>query len=173
MLSKKMAEKINEQVGNEMYSAYLYLAMSLKASEDGWKGFATWFMAQYHEEMHHAMKFIEYLQDQGAQVKLSPLKDPGRDFAGPKDMFEKTYKHEQFITKCIHELAELALAEKDHASYALLQWYVNEQVEEEKNDTEILDQLSKVGDNVGALFMLDAHLRGRKVGVPTDFTSIL
>lgn len=170
MIGKKMAEAIDEQINHEMYSAYLYLAMSAESANLGWNGFAKWFMVQYHEEMFHAMKFYNFLVDRGAKPELRPLKAPPAAFGTPKVMFEQTYEHEQFITSRIHALAELAQSEKDHAAYKLLQWYVDEQVEEEKNDTEILAQLKLIGDNPAALFMLDAQLKARTVAVATDYS---
>ncbi|MBN1129544.1 MAG: ferritin [Chitinispirillaceae bacterium] len=170
MISKKMAGAINGQINKEMYSAYLYMAMSAKANEDGLKGAANWFMVQYHEEMVHAMKFYEYLADQGASIALGAIAEPPRSFSSLLDMFEKTLTHEQFVTKSINDLMELAIAEKDHASQALLAWYVTEQVEEEKNDTEIIQTLRMIGDNKAALFMYDKELGARLATVPLDFS---
>jgi ferritin len=161
MLSKKMVDTINSQINKEMYSAYLYMAMSAKADEDGFKGAANWFMVQFHEEMVHAMKFYEYVADQGGSIKLAAIAEPPRTFTSLLDMFEKTLAH---------ELMELAIAEKDHASQALLAWYVTEQVEEEKNDNEIIQTLRMIGDNKSALYLYDKELSARMVTVPTDFS---
>jgi ferritin len=163
MLSKKMVDTINSQINKEMYSAYLYMAMSAKADEDGFKGAANWFMVQFHEEMVHAMKFYEYVADQA-------IAEPPRTFTSLLDMFEKTLAHEQLVTKSINDLMELAIAEKDHASQALLAWYVTEQVEEEKNDNEIIQTLRMIGDNKSALYLYDKELSARMVTVPTDFS---
>ncbi|MBN2038301.1 MAG: ferritin [Chitinispirillaceae bacterium] len=166
-----MIDAINEQINREMYSAYLYMAMSAKAGEDGYKGASVWFMVQYHEEMVHAMKFYEYLADQGASVLLKAIKEPPSEFSSLLDMFEKTLVHEQFVTKSINDLMELAIADKDHASQAFLAWYVTEQVEEEKNDNEIIQSLRMIGDNKSALFMYDKELGARTAAnVPTDFS---
>jgi ferritin len=171
MLSKKMVEAINEQINREMYSAYLYMAMSAQSAEDGYKGASVWFMVQYHEEMVHAMKMYEYLADQCASIRLKAVKEPPSDFTSLLDMFEKTLTHEQFVTKSINDLMELAIAEKDHASQAFLSWYVIEQVEEEKNDNEIIQTLRMIGDNRSALFMYDKELGTRTAAnVPTDFS---
>lgn len=164
MLSKKMTDSLNEQVNKEMYSAYLYMAMSAHADNTGLKGFANWFMVQYEEEMTHAMKIYHYLQGQGARIKLMAIEEPADSFASPLDMFEKTLAHEQFITKSINELVDLAVQEKDHATQIFLQWFVTEQVEEEANDNEIIDKLKLVGDSPNGLFMLDADL-GKRVFV--------
>jgi ferritin len=170
MLSKKMVDAINNQINKEMYSAYLYMAMSAKADEDGYKGAAIWFMVQYHEEMVHAMKFFEYVADQGGSVKLAAIAEPPRNFTSLLDMFEKTLEHEKFVTRSINDLIELAIADKDHASQAFLDWYVTEQVEEEKNDNDIIQTLRMIGDNKSALFLYDKDIGARMVTVPTDFS---
>ncbi|WP_304224672.1 ferritin [Gracilinema caldarium] len=171
MISKAMVDIINKQINNEMYSAYLYMAMSADASSKGLNGFAKWFMVQYHEEMLHALKFYNYLLDQGAEVHLQTIKEPPKTFASARDMFEKTLEHERFVTKSINEIADLAQKEQDHATYTFIQWYVTEQIEEEKNDTEILQRLKLAGDTGPGLFMLDAALGARTVTVQTDFSA--
>mgnify|MGYP000067793431 FL=1 len=170
MISEKMAQALNEQVNREMYSAYLYMAMSAHCNQEGLKGFANWFMVQYHEEMLHAMKIYEYIQRQGAQVKLDAIKAPPTSFESPLTMFTQTLEHEQFITRSINELMELAIAEKDHATQIFLDWYVTEQVEEEENDNDIIAQLKWIKDNPQGLMMLDRELAGRSATVPTDFS---
>jgi len=170
MISENMTKALNEQVNREMYSAYLYMAMSAHCNQVGLKGFANWFMVQYHEEMLHAMKIYEYIQRQGAAVTLAAIEAPPASFASPMDMFTQTLAHEQFITRSINELMELAIAEKDHASQIFLEWYVTEQVEEEENDNDILAQLRLIGDNPQGLMMLDRELAGRLTTVPTDFS---
>ena len=170
MLSEKMAEALNGQVNKEMYSAYLYMAMSAHASDRGLKGFANWFMVQYHEEMLHAMKIYEYIQRQGMPVRLQAIEPPPAEFSSVLEMFEKTLVHEQFITRSINELVDLAIGEKDHATQIFLQWYVTEQVEEEENDNDIIAQLKLIGDNPHALMMLDRELTTRQVNVITDFS---
>jgi len=170
MISPKMSDAINHQINNEMYSAYLYMAMSAHSSTVGLNGFAKWFMVQYHEEMFHAMKMYNYLLDQGSEAHLQAIKEPPKTFASVKDMFEKTLEHERFITKCINDLATLAQKENDHATYGFYQWYVNEQVEEEKNDNEILQRLKIGGDAGPGLFMIDAELGARGLTVQSDFS---
>ncbi len=170
MLSAKMEGALNEQLNREMYSAYLYMSMSSYSTNKGLKGFANWFMVQYHEEMFHAMKFYEYINLRGGRALLKALQQPPFDFASPLDAFEKTLAHEQFITKSINELMELAIAEKDHATQIFLQWYVTEQVEEESNDNEIIAQLKIIRDDPNGLMMLDRELAGRMTTVPTEFS---
>lgn len=170
MLNKKVEEALNDQLNREMYSAYLYMAMSSHCSNTGLKGFANWFMVQYHEEMFHAMKIYEYLNLQGGKAVLRALQQPPSSFESPLDMFTKTLEHEQFITKSINDLMELAITEKDHASQIFLQWYVTEQVEEESNDNEIIVQLNLIRDEPHGIMMLDRELAGRMTTVPTEFS---
>jgi ferritin len=170
MLSEKMVQALNEQINREMYSAYLYMSMSAHCSNVGLKGFANWFMVQYHEEMLHAMKIYEYIQRQGGQVLLKPIEGPPVDFTSPLDMFSKTLEHERFITQAINELMDTAISEKDHASQIFLQWYVTEQVEEEENDNDIITQLKLNQENAQGILMLDRELASRMTTVPTDFS---
>lgn len=165
MLSKKMEKALNEQINKEMYSAYLYMSMSAHSRNIGLSGFANWFMVQYHEEMEHAMKIYDYVNEQGGKVKLMAIDEPPSAFKGPMDMFQKTLKHEQFITKSINDLMDLAIKEKDHATQIFLQWFVTEQIEEEGNDNEIIDKLKLAGDKGNGLFMIDKEL-GARVYVP-------
>jgi len=162
MPGEKMLEALNKQVNNEMYSAYLYMSMSAYSAFIGLKGFANWFMVQYQEEMVHAMKIYNYVNDQGGQVKLRAVAQPPTEFTSPLDMFEKTLEHEKFITKCIDDLVDLAIEEKDYATNIFLQWFVTEQVEEEANDNEVISRLKLVGENSSALLMIDRELAARQ-----------
>ena len=170
MISEKMAEALNTQLNREMYSAYLYMSMSAHSTHIGLKGFANWFMVQYQEEMVHAMKFYDYLNSQGGKVKLLDIEAPPTDFDSPQDMFEKTLAHEKKVTRLIHDLVDLAIAEKDHATNIFLQWFVTEQIEEEGNDNDIIAQLKLMGDKGNALFMIDKELATR-VFVPPATSS--
>jgi ferritin len=170
MLAKKIEKVLNGQVNNEMYSAYLYMAMSAYATSVGLKGFANWFMVQYHEEMLHAMKLYEFILKRGGKIALLDIKQPPADWKSPLDMFEKTLEHEIFITRCINDLTDLSIAEKDHATQVFLQWYVNEQVEEEENDNDIIAQLKLAKDNIQAIMMIDGQLAARMTAVPTDYS---
>jgi len=161
MLNKEMVKALNKQINNELYSAYLYLSMSAHSTFIGMKGFANWFMVQYQEEMTHAMKIYDYVNDQGGQVKLMAVAEPPAEFGSPLDMFEKTLKHERFITKCINDLVDLAVKEKDHATNIFLQWFVTEQIEEEANDNDIISKLKLVGKEGNGLFMIDKELAAR------------
>jgi ferritin len=138
MLDEKMQDALNKQLNNEIYSAYLYMSMSAYSTFIGLKGFANWFMVQNQEEMTHATKIYDYINDQGGQVKLMAIPQPPTEFESPLDMFEKTLEHEKFITKCINGLVDLALKENDHATNIFLQWFITEQIEEEGNDNDII-----------------------------------
>lgn len=170
MISKKMAEAINDQMIREMYSAYLYMSMSSFSNGLGLKGFANWLMVQYHEEMFHAMKMYEYLQSQGSEIRLKQIDEPPAQWETPLDMFEKVLEHERKVTKWINELMEIAIEEKDHATRIFLQWYVTEQIEEEGNDNDIIAPLKMIGDNPHGVMMLDKELAARVTTVPTDFS---
>ena len=170
MLNKTMATALNKQLNEELYSAYLYLSMSSYAGSIGLKGAANWFMVQYQEEMVHFMKFYTYINNQGEHVELGALAAPPSEFASLLDMFEQTLKHEQHITRCINDLIDLALREKDHATNIFLQWFVTEQIEEEENDRDFIAKLKLVGDNGQGLLMLDNEM-GTRVFVPPAQTA--
>jgi ferritin len=170
MISDKMNAALNEQINKEIYSAFLYMSMSSHSNGMGLKGFASWFMVQYHEEMFHAMKFYDYIHSQGGQVTLLPIAQPPAEFDSALDMFTKTLAHEQTVTQSINNLMDLAIEEKDHATRIFLQWYVTEQVEEEENDNEIIDQLRLIDGNPQGLMMLDRELGQRPANVPVDFS---
>ena len=172
MISSKMTDRINLQINREMYSAYLYLAMAAKMKETGYMGIGKWLTIQYHEEMFHAMKFAKYLEEQGAAVKYAQIDTPAFSETGVKELFQHVLKHEQFVTGSIREMVELARAEKDYATENLLQWYIDEQVEEERNDAEILQAVDLVGNNAQGLFMLNIELGKRDNEASLDFTKI-
>jgi ferritin len=172
MLSKKIVDRINLQINREMYSAYLYMAMSAKMNDDGYKGVATWMMTQYHEEMYHAMKLYGYLQSQGASPALAKIDAPVVNAKNLMELFEATLEHEKFVTGSIKELLELALAEKDYATENLVRWYVDEQVEEEQNVVDILQTIDMMGEGRHGLFMLNIELGKRKPSIPLDFTGM-
>lgn len=161
MLSKKMTAALNDQLNKEIYSAYLYMSMSAYSTHIGLKGFSNWFMVQYQEEMMHAMKFYDYINNLGRQVKLMAIDAPPTEFESPLNMFEKTLKHEQFVTKRINDLVDLAIKEKDHATNIFLQWFITEQIEEEANDNDVIAKLKLVGKKGDALLMLDKELAAR------------
>lgn len=168
MISKKMAKDIGEQINREFYSAYLYLAMSAYAESTGLKGFANWFRIQAEEEDGHAMRFIDYVHEQGGRVELAAIQKPPFDFKSPMAMFEMTLKHEQYVTRSIHALMDLAIKEKDHATSSMLKWFVDEQVEEEANAQDLVTKLKMIGASAGSLLYLDGKLAKRKAGGEED-----
>jgi len=172
MISQKVADRINLQINREMFSAYLYMAMSAKMTEAGYGGVGKWLMTQYHEEMFHAMKLYNYLLDQNATPKLAKIDQPEVKAKTVKEIFEATLEHEKFVTASIKELLELALAEKDYATENLVRWYVDEQVEEEKNATDILQTIELMGEGKQGIFMLSVQLGKRKPTIPLDFTGM-
>lgn len=157
MLSKTMEKALNEQINKEMFSSYLYLAMSAYLSTQYLEGFAKFFKVQSQEEMGHAMKLFGYINERGGQVVLDKIDKPQTNYKDIEEIFAQTLEHEKFITKSIHELVELAIQEKDHASKNFLDWYVNEQVEEEANMDNWLAKIKMVGNKGQALIMLDVH----------------
>lgn len=171
MINEKVTKALNGHLNRELYSAYLYLSMSAYCNTLGLKGFTHWFMAQYHEEMVHAMKFYEYLQKQGKPVLLSQIDTPENIWDSTLAVFEAALSHEQKVTGWINDLMDLAITEKDHATQIFLQWFVAEQVEEEETATDIIAQLKLNNHDPQGIFMLDKDLGTRVVTVPTDFTT--
>ncbi|MFO8009944.1 MAG: ferritin [Dehalococcoidia bacterium] len=161
MLSERMAEALNVQLNKEMYSGYLYMAMSAECASLGLKGFANWFMVQYQEEMAHAMKFYDYILRSGNKVRLMAIDQPRIDFDSPLAMFENTLAHEKFVTGLIQGLVDLAEEENDSTTRDLLQWYVKEQVEEEETAGKLLDRVRSAANDKEALMNLDKELAGR------------
>ncbi len=163
MLNKTIQDAMNEQIKNELYSAYLYLSMSAYCESINLAGFAHWMRVQAQEEVGHAVKFYGFIHDRGGRVVLQAIDQPPVEFQSPLDVFEKTLEHEQKVTAMIHDLYTLAVQEKDYASQIFLQWFVTEQVEEEDNASQIVETLEMIGDNRQSLLMLDRELSGRAV----------
>lgn len=161
MIQAKMNAHLNDQINEEYFSSYLYLAMAGWFESKTLKGFAHWMKIQVREEQAHAMKFFEYLHDAGGVVELKAIAAPKKEWATPLAAFEESLAHEKHITARIYMLLEAAMAEKDYATVAMLQWFVNEQVEEEANATEILEKLKMIGDSKGGLLYLDKELKKR------------
>lgn len=172
MISSKMAERINLQINREMYSAYLYMGMSTVMTDAGYEGVAKWLMVQYHEEMFHAMKFFKYLQAQGASPKLEAIDMPKVESGDMKGIFAQVQEHERFVTASIREIMDLAVAEKDYATIGLVQWYIDEQVEEEKNAADTLKTYDLLGASAQGAFMLNIELGKRELTVPSDFSKL-
>ena len=165
MLNKKIEAAFNSQINAETYSAYLYWSMAACFEGLNLKGFANWMIVQAQEEMIHAMKFYNFINERGGQATLTAIEAPPTEWANPLSAFKNAYEHEQKVTALINDLVNLAIEEKDHASNAFLQWFVSEQVEEEASADEVVQKLSLMADAPGGLFMLDQQL-GQRVFTP-------
>ena len=165
MLGEKIQSALNKQVNAEMYSSYLYLSMSAYFKSLNLAGFANWMRVQAQEELVHAMKFYDFINERGGRVMLQQVEAPPTEWSSPLDVFENAYKHEQKVTGLINDLVNLVVGERDHATNIFLQWFVTEQVEEEASADEVVQQLKLVGDDSGGLFMLDREM-GQRVFTP-------
>lgn len=161
MLNKQIEQALNEQMNAEMYSSYLYVAMGAYFRSIKLNGFASWMENQATEEEEHAKKIYEYVNKRNGRVTLKLIKEPPFEWKSPMDVFEATYVHEQEVTKSIDRLTALCDGEKDYATSSFLQWFVDEQVEEEYSVLQILERLRMMKDSIQGLFMLDAELGKR------------
>jgi len=161
MFSEKLTKEMNLQIKHELYSAYLYLSMASHFDANNLKGFSHWMKFQAKEELEHGMKFYEYLNSRGAKVNLEEIDQPPLEFGDPLEIFAMVLEHEKSVTDRINLLYGIAVDDKDYASQSFLNWFVDEQVEEEEHAAEILDTLKKIGDKSTALFMLDRSLAER------------
>lgn len=168
MIGKKMEDALNEQINAELYSAYLYLAMAAYFDSQNLSGFASWMRVQTQEETTHAMKIFDFVSERGGRVVLKAIDEPGKEWKSPLAAFKAAYEHEQYITGRINDLVNLAIKEKDHATNAFLQWFVNEQVEEETSVDNVVQQLKMTEKAPGALFMMDRELGQRTFTPPAQ-----
>ncbi len=166
MISKKLEKAINEQIKHELYSEYLYMSMQAWFAGENLDGMASWMEAQSQEERFHAMKFFRYLLDRGGKIELKALEKPPVDFKNPLNAFKEALRHEQFVTGKINELMDLACEENDHASKSFIQWFVDEQVEEEATAEGIVRQLEMIKDNTAGIYMINAELGKRTFTAP-------
>jgi len=165
VIKKRMQDAMNDQIQHELGSAYLYLAMAADFHARGLDGMAQWMKVQTQEEMVHAMRFFRHVDERNGRVELKALPAPKKEWASPLAAFEAASEHEQFITARIDELVKIARDENDNAALMMLQWFVNEQIEEEANVTKVIDLLKLVGDTGQGLLMADREL-GTRVFVP-------
>ena len=161
-MDKKLQKAFNDQIKHELYSSYIYLAMAAYFETKNLPGFAHWMKIQYKEEVAHAMKMFEFLNDRGQRVLLQAIPQPVLEFSSSLEVFEETLKHEQKVTSLINALYELAKEVSDHASVVFLQWFISEQVEEEKNATAIIQTLKLIKTEGAPLIMLDRELAKRE-----------
>lgn len=162
MLNEKMEKALNQQINEELYSSYLYLAMAAWFESENLPGCAAWMQAQAREENEHAMRFFRFINERRGRVTLGAIKEPLKKWKSPLVAFEAALKHEEYITGRINDLVNLAAELKDHATGAMLQWFVNEQVEEEASVDGIIQKLKMAEKSPGALLMLDHVLGERK-----------
>ena len=167
MLGPEIQDAMNEQIKSELYSAYQYLSMAAYCESANLPGFASWMRAQAREETEHAMKFYDFVLDRSGRVVLRGIEGPVVEFGSPLEVFEWALGHEQKVTAMINDLYGLAVRENDYASQAFLQWFVTEQVEEEKNTGDVVETLKMIGDKSEALFLLDRELGQRRAEEPT------
>ena len=161
MISKVVESAINEQIKKEFYSAYLYLSMEAHFEEQNLSGFAHWMRVQFQEEQGHALKFYNYVHERGGTVKLLAIDQPPAEWKSELELFNQVLEHEQYVTASIYKLYELAVKENDYASQIMLQWFITEQVEEEKNATQIIEDLKLIDAHGTAVLMLDKQLGKR------------
>lgn len=161
MISQEMQNLLNQQIKKEFYSAYLYLSMVAYLEEQNLKGFANFFRVQVQEERDHAMMFFKYVSHVQGIVKLEQIDQPNVIFNSPLDVFKEAYNHELFVTKSIYSIVDLSLEERDHKTNAFLQWFVNEQAEEEANMDDNIKKLQLIGDDTRGILMIDAELMTR------------
>lgn len=168
MLSDKMQAALNDQVNAELYSAYLYLAMSADFEDKDYAGFAHWMRLQFEEEMIHALKIYDYIHERHGRAVLTTIETPQKEWASPLEAFEAAFEHEQYITKRIFDLVTLARSENDHATDSFLGWFVDEQVEEEASVDAVVKDLKRVQNFPSGMFMMDRELGRRVIGGGAD-----
>ena len=161
MLKKSLEKALNEQINAEMHSAYLYLSMSAHFLSEGLAGYANWMRIQYQEELAHGTHIFDYVCERGGKVQLTPIGEVEVDFSGIEDVFQKVLAHEQKVTALINDLMDIAIKESDHATRSFMQWYVDEQVEEEANAEQILYNLNLIKGEGQGLLMMDRELQAR------------
>lgn len=171
MISKKLHEAINAQINAELWSAYLYLAMSMDAESKGYKGVANWFYVQFQEEQDHARIFMNYLNSVDAKVTLLPIDEVPAQWDSVLEMFKHTLEHEKKVTSLINNLAFIANEDRDFASINRLTWFIDEQVEEEESARDMITALEAVEGNKYGMYMLDKELAARTYTQPSPLAT--
>ncbi|NHJ13415.1 MAG: ferritin [Candidatus Thorarchaeota archaeon] len=161
-ITKELQGAINDQINFELYSGYIYLSMASYFEENLLDGMAHWMKIQAKEEYEHAERFWKHVIERGGRVLLAPIKGPKTEWTSPLEAWEDAYKHELEVTSRINKIGEIAEKESDRAAMTLLNWFYNEQIEEEEQTKKVADLLKKIGDATNALFMLDAQLGRRE-----------
>ena len=168
MVPDKIQKALNEQIMHELYSAYLYLSMAAWLETEGLEGMGRWMRVQALEEMEHAMKFFDHILERGGEPELLAIGKPPVKWDSPLKAFEDALEHEKFISGKINDLMTLSIEEGDHASRTLLQWFVDEQVEEEDNASRNVHNIGMVGDGGQGLLMVDREMGARVFKIPPD-----
>lgn len=167
MINENVAKILNEQVNKEFYSSYLYLSMSAYFSDIGLLGFANWMRVQSQEELAHAMLIYDFLINRNAKVTLAPIDGVPNEWGSPLSVIEAALKHEIYVTGLINNIVAIAEENKDRATMSYMNWFVDEQVEEESNAQDIISKLKLIGDDKSALYLLDKDLAARVFVQPT------
>lgn len=162
MINEKVAKLINEQITKELYSAYLYLAFANFLEDEGLGGFASWYVVQAKEEVEHGMKMREYLIDNGIKVELGAIDEPKLAFKNVEEILKAGLKHEEYVTSLINAIYDAAWEVKEYKTMQFLDWFVKEQVEEEKNANDLLSKYQLFVNNKQELYHLDKELKERK-----------
>lgn len=171
MLSSNLYKAINEQINAEMWSAYLYLSMSMDCQAKGYNGIANWFYVQFQEEQAHARIFMNYLNSVDAKVELLPIAEVRTSWDSVLDMFKQTLEHEKKVTAMINNIAAIANADKDYAAINRINWFVDEQVEEEESAREMITTFEAVEGNKYGMYMIDKELAARTYNVPSPLAT--
>lgn len=171
MLNKGVENALNAQINAEFWSAYLYLSMSMHFANKGLSGIANWYQIQFKEEQDHATILMNYVNTRGGKVLLQPIAGVDTEWESPLASFKSTLDHEQKVTSLINLLYSVAVDNKDYATQNMLQWFINEQVEEEETARNYIDALERIGDNGYGLYMFDKELDARTYTVPAPLSS--
>ncbi|MBN2713873.1 MAG: ferritin [Planctomycetes bacterium] len=166
MLSENMTKALNEQISFEIYSSYIYLQMAAWFDNKSLSGFANWMKVQAQEELAHSMIFYNYVNERGMMVEFDAIPKPKTEYVKPVDVFKSALAHEHIVTERINYLMGLAIEEKDYATKSRLDWFIDEQVEEESSAHEIIDKLELIGDHTQSLFMFDKEMAARIFNTP-------
>lgn len=167
MLTESIQNALNDQIQKELYSSYVYLSMAAYFEAENLPGAANWMRIQHQEETAHAMKFFEFINDRGGRVQLQAIQQPPLNFGSPLEVFTEALAHERKVSKSIHDIFALAVQENDYPTQAMLQWFINEQVEEEKTASDIVAQIKMIHDSPAAMYMLDQQFAARQLGAAT------
>jgi ferritin len=169
MISQKMTDALNGQANREFYSAYLYLSMSAYFESNGLKGMANWMRVQAGEELVHAMKMYDYVVAAGGRARMLPVEEPQFSWGSPAEAFQHVWNHERAVTALIKALVGVSLSEKDDATNKFLQWYVDEQVEEEESSDAVLNKVKAAGGDARRLLAVDKELGQRRFKFPSGY----